>query len=122
MRYMMMVLGDAEYEAGKQASEELQARMAEYIGEMAAKGIFIDGAGLLPSRHGFRATLKGGEVTMVDGPFTESKEIVGGYAIVEVESEEQAREITREFLALHNDTGVAEGTCIIRRMEDMPAA
>lgn len=122
MRYMMMILGDADYEAGKQATAELQEQMGEFIGKLAAEGVFIDGNGMLPSRHGFRASLKEGAVSITDGPFAESKEIVGGYAVVEVQSEEQARQITHDFLMLHEKNGVHDAECIIRRLEDFPEA
>lgn len=122
MRYMMMVMGDADFEAGKPASDELQALMGEYIGRMAAEGIFVDGAGLMPSSQGFKAHARNGEISFTDGPFTEAKEIIGGYAIVDVRDEAHAREVVREFIGLHTRTGYTDVTCEIRRMEDAPAA
>src|SRR5690606_5848712 len=74
MRYMMMIKGDADYEAGKPASEKLQGLMGEFIGKCAADGTFVDGAGLLPSSRGFKARARNGEISFTDGPFAEARE------------------------------------------------
>ncbi len=122
MRYMLMVMGDADYEEGKPAPAELYTLMGEFIGKLAEQGVFVDGTGLLPTRHGFRAKARDGEITLTDGPFSEAKEIVGGYAIFEVPDEDTVRRLAREFVGLHTQTGYTEVDCEIRRMEDAPEA
>ncbi len=117
MRYMMMIMGDADYEAGGKASAELEALMGEYIGKTAAEGIFVDGAGLLPSSKGFKASSRGPEITFTDGPFTEAREIIGGFAIVEVPDNEAARKVVRDFIEVHHKAGVMNVDCEIRPMD-----
>lgn len=117
MRYMMMIKGDADYEAGKEASAELQAAMGEYIGKTASQGIFVDGAGLLPSSKGFKASSRDGEISFTDGPFAEAKEIVGGFAIVEVKDNEVAKQVVRDFIEVHHKAGVMDVDCEIRPMD-----
>lgn len=119
MRYMMMIMGDADFEAGTPPSETLQTLMGEYIGKTAAEGIFVDGAGLTPSSQGFKATAREGAVTFTDGPFAEAREIVGGYAIVEARDAAHAREIVRDFMDVHFRAGVMNLTCEIRPLEAM---
>jgi hypothetical protein len=76
--------------------------MAEFIDDMTKKGIFIDGAGLEPlSRGGARIRLSKGRITTTDGPFAEAKEVVGGYALCECKSHEEALELATKFMELH---------------------
>ncbi len=75
--------------------------MDEFIGEHSKQGRFIDGAGLKSSHEGKRVQLRGGRLSIVDGPFTETKELVGGYAIVEVASDQEALEMATQFMELH---------------------
>lgn len=100
MRYMMFIKHTEDYR-GKEIPLGLQEAMGEFIGEYAKQGKFIDGAGLKSSHKGKRITLRKGQLTVVDGPFTESKELVGGYAIVDVDSEDEALDIGMKFMELH---------------------
>ena len=75
--------------------------MGEFIQEYAAKGVFIDGAGLQPLAKGTRVQLAGGKITVTDGPFTEAKEVVGGYAICETDTHQEAVELATRFMELH---------------------
>jgi hypothetical protein len=100
MRYMMFIKHTEEYR-GKTIPPGLIAAMGEFIGENSKKGRFIDGAGLKSSHKGKRVQLRGGQLHVVDGPFTETKELIGGYAIVEVESEQDALEMATQFMELH---------------------
>lgn len=106
MRYLMMVKGDADYEAGSPPSEKLQALMGDYIGKCFADGTLVDAGGLLPTRHGARFSARDGEITVIDGPFAEAREIVGGYAIVEVPDDAAARQVARDFIDVHFLGGV----------------
>jgi hypothetical protein len=74
------------------------------LGEEATKaGVLIETGGLLPSAAGARIRLSGGKLSVTDGPFTEAKEVIGGYAIYEVKSKEEAIESTLRFMQLHKE-------------------
>ena len=100
MRYMMFIKHTEDYR-GKTIPPGLIEAMGEFVGEYKKKGKFIDGAGLKSSHKGKKIQLRGGKIRVVDGPFTESKELVGGYAIVDVESDQEALEIAKRFMELH---------------------
>jgi len=88
------------------------------VGAAQKSGVFIDGAGLQPTDAGTRIKLKAGRITTTDGPFTESKEIVGGYALMELKSREEALEYGRQFMELHRiHWPEFEGECEIRPLE-----
>ena len=100
MRYMMFIKHTEDYR-GKEIPPGLIEAMGEFIGEYAKQGKFIDGAGLKSSHKGKKIQLRNGKLKVVDGPFTESKELVGGYAIVDVESDAEALDIGMKFMELH---------------------
>jgi len=100
MRYMMFIKHTEDYR-GKTPPPALMEAMGEFIGEHAKSGKFIDGAGLKSSHKGKKIQMRGGQLSVVDGPFAESKEVIGGYAIMEVESEQDALEIGMQFMELH---------------------
>jgi hypothetical protein len=100
MRYMMFIKHTEDYR-GKPIPPALIEAMGEFIGEYAKQGKFIDGAGLKSSHKGKKVQLRDGKLRVVDGPFTESKELVGGYAIVDVESDEEALDMATKFMELH---------------------
>lgn len=84
-------------------SPELMAAMAKFTEEMRASGVLVSTGGLYPSAKGARLRLAGGKITITDGPFTETKEMIGGYAVVKVKSKEEALEISRQFMQIHAD-------------------
>jgi hypothetical protein len=90
MRVMMMIKGDPE--PGAAPSEELLTAMGRYNDELKTAGVLIDLAGLLPSAEGRRVTFAGGTRTVIEGPFPESKQLIAGYWILQVESMEEAVE------------------------------
>ena len=96
-------------------SEQLMADMGRLIEAMTREGTLVDTAGLRPSAEGVRVRLRGGQISTIDGPFTESKEVIGGYAVLEAGSMEHALELTRRFLAVHGDSWDLE--CEVRQME-----
>ena len=100
MKYMMFIKHTEDYR-GKTIPPGLIEAMDGFIGEYAKQGKFLDGAGLKSSHAGKRVQLRGGKLKVVDGPFTETKELVGGYAIVDCESDEEALRIATEFMELH---------------------
>jgi hypothetical protein len=100
---MMTVNATKESEAGVPPSPELMARMGKLIEEMTRSGVLISTGGLLPSSKGARIKCSGGRVTVTDGPFTEAKELIAGFAIVEAQSKEHAIELSRRFWEVHGD-------------------
>lgn len=98
-------------------SQEEMERMGRYIEESLKKGVLISTEGCLPSALGARVRRADGKTTVIDGPFTEAKEVVGGFAILEATSKAHALELAREFLAF-----VGEGECEVRQLYEAPAA
>ena len=81
--------------------QSLFEAMDVHIGERAAKGIFLDGGGLYGTEDAVNYVVKGGEVTRVDGPYAEAKEIVGGWSILQYDTLEEAVEDQKAFAELH---------------------
>jgi len=93
MKFMLILKSNKDSEAGKMPSEESIASMVKYNQEQAKAGILVDAAGLYPSSKGARVRFaNGGKKTVIDGPFTESKELVAGYWIIQAKSLEEAIE------------------------------
>src|ERR1700752_3967313 len=99
MRFMMIVKASKDSEAGKMPSEALLDAMGKYNEELVKAGVLLDGAGLHPSSKGFRVKFSGGKKTIVDGPFTETKELIAGYWIIQVKSREEALEWAKRIPA-----------------------
>lgn len=112
MRFLSMI---RIQETGRMPSEQLTANMGRLIEQMTREGTLVDTAGLRPSAEGVRLRLCQGRLSTTDGPFTESKEVIGGYAILNAESMVQAIELTKRFLALHGNEWDLE--CEVRQME-----
>jgi hypothetical protein len=90
VRVMLMIKGDPE--PGAAPSEELLAAMGSYNDELQKAGVLLDLAGLLPSAEGRRVRFAGGDRTVIDGPFPESKALIAGYWILQVQSMDEAVE------------------------------
>jgi hypothetical protein len=103
-------------EAGLPPSQEVMANMGAFIGELAQSGVLIMTDGLQPSSKGAVVRCSGGKITVKDGPFTETKELIGGFAIIQVKSKTEAIELTKRFLSIAGD-----GESEIRLMPDEPA-
>jgi hypothetical protein len=95
MRVMLMIKGDPE--PGAAPGEELLAAMGRYNDELEQAGVLLDLAGLLPSAEGRRVRFSGGERSVVDGPFAESKTLIAGYWILQVKSMDEAVEWAERF-------------------------
>ena len=108
MRFMIMVKGNRDTEAGVIPDESLFAAMAEYHEELAKAGVLLDASGLQPTSKGARIRFSGGKRIWIDGPFTESKEIVAGYTLIQVKSREEGLEWAKRFPAPHGDNAEAE--------------
>jgi hypothetical protein len=92
MRFMMIVKSSRSCEAGQMPSEELLAAMEKYNKELMQAGVLEDISGLQPTSKGARVKFLGGKTTVIDGPFAETKELIGGYWIIKVKSKEEAIE------------------------------
>jgi hypothetical protein len=92
MRFMVLVPGSPESEAGEMPDTEGLEAMTRYNEELVKAGVMLAGDGLQPTSKGARVRFEGGEPTVIDGPFTEAKEIVAGYWVWECSSREEALE------------------------------
>jgi len=92
MRFMVLVPGSPESEAGEMPSTELLGEMTKYNEELVKSGVMLAGEGLHPTSRGAKVRFNGGERTVIDGPFTEAKELVAGYWVWECSSREEAIE------------------------------
>ena len=118
MRYMMFIKHTEDYR-NQDVPPSLYEDMGKFIEETSKSGNFISGAGLQPTSAGTRVRLSGGKITVTDGPFVESKEIVGGYAIMDAKSKAEALNLARRFMELHlNHWPTFEGECEMRPFEE----
>ncbi len=122
MRFMVMMKADKDYEAGVPPSNELMAAIGKHTEDGIKAGVVLDTGGLFPSSMGARVHLAGGKMTVTDGPFAETKELVGGYAIIQAKSRAEAIELAKAFMKLHGDVlgHSYEGECEIRQLFDSP--
>lgn len=103
MRFMMMYKPAQDEKAGALPSKEYLAEMAKHIEEGMKSGTLLATEGLQPSAKGARVRLSGGKVTITDGPFTEAKELVAGFALIRANSKEEAIEMAKNFLQVAGD-------------------
>jgi hypothetical protein len=115
MRFMVIVKATKDTEDGVMPTEEELAAMGKYNEELAKAGIMLGGEGLHPSSKGARIQFSGNQTTVVDGPFTEAKELIAGYWLWQVKSKEEAIEWARRC---PNPTG-AESVLEIRQVFEM---
>ena len=114
MRFLSMIRIDET--TGQVPSEQLMADMGRLIEELTRTGQLVSTAGLRPSAEGVRVRLhRGGRLAVVDGPFTESKEVIGGYAILDAQSKAEAVDLTRRFLMVHGTEWDVE--CEVRQLD-----
>ncbi|MDQ3538250.1 MAG: YciI family protein [Actinomycetota bacterium] len=92
MRFMILIKANADSEAGVLPSEELLTAMGAYNEELVKAGVLLAGEGLQASSKGARVRFSGGKTTVIDGPFTEAKELVAGFWLIQVSSKEEAIE------------------------------
>jgi hypothetical protein len=101
MRYLLLIQMDPNRVGPDGPDERLAEEMGVLLEDMTKAGVLLDTAGLRPVAEATRVRLSAGKQTVIDGPFTESKEVVGGYCLVQVRSKEEAVEWASRFLALH---------------------
>jgi hypothetical protein len=97
MRFIILVKADKDTEAGVMPEEKLFAAMADYHEQLAKAGVLLDASGLQPTSKGWRIKYSRDKRTVIDGPFTEAKELIAGYTIIQARSREEALEWTKRF-------------------------
>lgn len=102
-RFLTMIRIDENDIPAEGHSPEMEERMGALLEEITKAGVMLDTAGLTPSADGTRVTWSGGKLSYTDGPFTETKEVVGGYSIVQAKDMAEAVEWTKRFLQIHDD-------------------
>lgn len=113
MRFISMIR--VQENSGLAPSEQLMTEMGKLIEEMTRTGKLVRTGGLRPTAEGFRVRQRHGKQSVIDGPFTETKEVIGGYAILEAASKQEAVELTRRFLKIHGDEWDLE--CEVRPLD-----
>jgi hypothetical protein len=113
---MIIRRADDETEAGVPGSEEMFTAMTKYNEELAKAGVLLDGAGLQPSSKGAKVHFSGSRRTVIDGPFTEAKELIAGYTLIEVDSLADAIELVKKWPKVD---GHGNATIEIRRVAEI---
>jgi hypothetical protein len=123
MRFMIIVKASHDSEAGVMPAEKLIAEMAKYHEELQKAGALVDASGLQPSSKGFRIRYSGATRSVIDGPFAETKELIAGYTIINVQSRQEAVEWARHYPNPHGEG--AETEIEVRQffeLDDFPAS
>jgi len=105
---MILVKATKDSEAGVMPSQDMLTAMADYHEQLARAGVLLDGNGLHPSSKGWRIEYSGGKRAVIDGPFTETKELIAGYTMIDVKSREEALEWAKRMPNPHIEDGVIE--------------
>jgi hypothetical protein len=116
MRYLLLIQTTPDAAGPTGPDERLAEEMGKLLEDMTKAGVLLDTGGLRPIEEATRIRLANGKQTVIDGPFTESKEVVGGYCLLQARSKEEAVEWASRFLALHGPA--REMGMEIRRLDD----
>ncbi len=117
MNYLTFMRSSEKLREAEPPAAMMQA-MGQLIEKFAKEGALVDTGGLAPSKDGFRVRLQKGKLTTTDGPFTESKEVIGGWAILKAESKADILRLATEFMELHRKHWPDfEGECEVRPIE-----
>ena len=117
MRYLSFVRSSEKYRQAPPPAALMEA-MGKLVEKFTREGALVDTGGLAPSRDGFRMRLENGELITTDGPFTESKELIGGWAILQADSRAEILRLTTEFMELHRKHWPEfEGECEVRPID-----
>ena len=109
MRFIGLLKADESTERGDLPTQDLMERMGKFMEEVTQAGVLLATDGLKPSSQGKRVKVDGGKTTVIDGPFTESKELIASYALFETKTIDEAVEWTTRFLKV-----IGRGECEIR--------
>jgi hypothetical protein len=114
----MMLINHRENFRMEDVPPALFAAMDTFVAESQKSGVLVDTAGLQRTEKGVRVLLHNKKISVTDGPFSEAKEVVGGYAIVEAKSKQEATEFAKQFMELHRVNWPAfDGYCEVRALE-----
>lgn len=97
MKFMIVVKATAQSEAGEVGTQDIFDAMADYHEQLARAGVLVDASGLQPTSKGWRIKWSGGQKSFTDGPFAETKELIAGYTLIQVNSREDAYEWAAKF-------------------------
>ena len=124
MRFMMIHKANANTESMGPPPPELMAALGQLIGEFMAAGKLVSSEGLMPSAMGARVDVGGGKTVVRDGPFAEAKELIGGFAIIDVADKTEAVEIARRWMQIHADVLGPDyrGSGEVRQLFERPGA
>jgi hypothetical protein len=100
MKYLSFIRHSEKYRESPPPPALMEA-MGAFVNESLKEGVLVDTGGLLPSKDGVRIRLANGKISVTDGPFIESKEVIGGWAILEASSKAEAIRVATEFMELH---------------------
>jgi hypothetical protein len=118
MKYLGLIRHSEKYRGSGPPAALLEA-MGKFVESSMKRGILVETGGLLPSKDGTRIRLADGSITVTDGPFSESKEVVGGWAILQADTKEEAVRFSTAFMELHKKHWPEfEGECEVRPMFD----
>jgi hypothetical protein len=121
MKYLSFIRHSEKYRETPPPAALMNA-MGELVQKSMKEGILVDTGGLLPSKDGMRVRLADGKITTTDGPFTESKEVIGGWAILNAATKADALRMATEFLDLHRKHWPGfEAECEVRPMFEQGA-
>jgi hypothetical protein len=119
MKFLMLIK-HAESYRNQEIPKGLMDAMGEFVTDNLKSGVLLDTAGLKPTASGARVRLEAGKISVTDGPFTETKEVIGGYAMVQAKSPAAAIDVARQFTDLHRSHWPGfVGECEVRPLEDM---
>ncbi|MFJ6070073.1 YciI family protein [Streptomyces sp. NPDC093065] len=113
-RYLSLIRIEESDAVPDGPSPELVQRMEKLMDEMTKAGVLLDTAGLTPTAQGTRVHYEGGRLSVTDGPFTESKEVIGGYSLLQAKDMAEAVEWTKRFLKVHEEHWTV--TCEVREL------
>jgi hypothetical protein len=117
MRFIILVRGNRDTEAGVAPAEAIVAAMAAYHGQLAQAGILLDANGLQPSATGFRLRWQRGRRTLVEGPFPENERLVAGYTVIQAKTRSEGVEWAKRFPAPFGEE--AEGEIEVRPLYEL---
>ena len=119
MRVMVIIKADQASEAGVLPDEKFLAEMTKYNEDLVKAGVMLAGEGLHPSSKGKRVKFSGGKTTVVDGPFTEAKELIAGFWLWQVKSLDEAVEWVKRMPSPPKNASPGEGIIEIRQVFEM---
>jgi hypothetical protein len=118
MKYLCFIRHSESYRASPPPAALMEA-MGKFVEKSRKEGVLVDTGGLLPSKDGFLVRLADGRIVVTDGPFTESKEIIGGWAILQTQTKGEIIRVSTEFMELHRKHWPGfDGECEVRPMFD----